>query len=94
MIGFSVLLIIAICGLVVLNSEWMQKKYGYGQDVLATEKMIIAAYQRDSQGFDELVHLLCVPGRTDELLCKRPQGNRTMISRWNTCCSMTSGQQR
>lgn len=56
MIGFSVLLIIAICGLVVLNSEWMQKKYVYGQDVLATEKMIIAAYQRDSQGFDELVH--------------------------------------
>lgn len=74
MIGFSVLLIIAICGLVVLNSEWMQKKYGYGQDALATEKMIIAAYQRDSQGFDELVHLLCVPGRTDALLYQASAG--------------------
>lgn len=74
MIGFSVLLIIVICGLVVLNSEWMQKKYGYGQDALATEKMIIDAYQRDPQGFDALADLLCAPGKTDALLYQASAG--------------------
>ena len=67
MIIFSVLLTIVICGLVVLNSEWMQKRYGYGQDAMATEKMVIEAYERDPQGFDALVELLCAQGKTRSL---------------------------
>lgn len=52
--------IIAVsCSLAVLNSEWMQKKYGYGQDAIGTTEMLKEAYRRNAEGFDALVHALC-----------------------------------
>lgn len=73
MIGFSVLLIIAICGLVVLNSEWMQKKYGYGQDAIETTEMLKEAYRRNAEGFDALVHALCEYHRSGRLRHEEPR---------------------
>ena len=73
MIGFSVLLIIAICGLVVLNSEWMQKKYGYGQDAIETTEMLKEAYRRNDEGFDALVHALCEYHRSGRLRHEEPR---------------------
>lgn len=58
-IAVAFVIIAVSCSLAVLNSEWMQKKYGYGQDAIETTEMLKEAYRRDAEGFDALVHALC-----------------------------------
>ncbi len=66
-IGVAVILL-ALCLLALFRSEWMQQRYGYGQDALATEKMLTEAYGRDPQGFDALVAALCRYETREQLL--------------------------
>lgn len=35
-------ILVAACCMALLNSEWMHKKYGYGQDAIETEEMWIS----------------------------------------------------
>lgn len=52
-------ILVAACCMALLNSEWMHKKYGYGQDAIGTTEMLKEAYRRNAEGFDALVHALC-----------------------------------
>ena len=53
--GMFVWASVVICIISVLGSEWMQKKYGYGQDAIEATEMLKDAYKRDAAGFDALV---------------------------------------
>lgn len=58
-IGILIWASVVICVISVLGSEWMQKKYGYGQDAIEATEMLKDAYKRDAAGFDALVLSLC-----------------------------------
>lgn len=56
------------CSLVLINSKWMQQRYGYGANVRETKAMLEEAYKRDAEGFDALVIALCRYNTSEQLL--------------------------
>ena len=72
-IAVAFVIIAVSCSLAVLNSEWMQKKYGYGQDAIETTEMLKEAYRRNAEGFDALVHALCEYHRSGRLRHEEPR---------------------
>ena len=72
-IAVAFVIIAVSCSLAVLNSEWMQKKYGYGQDAIETTEMLKEAYRRNAEEFDALVHALCEYHRSGRLRHEEPR---------------------
>lgn len=66
-------ILVAACCMALLNSEWMHKKYGYGQDAIETEEMLEAAYRRDAEEFDALVSALCEYRSSGRLRYEEPR---------------------